>query len=507
MISDQPRLFITDGVVSSDEIAALLSIAEQEMDNAATQHDVTGLSFELELEAAPEVGRLQARIEAIVGVRNMAGTTMRFRRYVPGEYHPLHCDNYLREGYSLVATAMVCLTAAESGGETVFPEATPTPLSIRPVPGRLLFWFNHCPDGREDPAAQHESQAVRAGIKTTLTSFLYAPQSAAAAMPAACRAADPLAPGVAAWSDRPAPRTLVGRLFCVNDGVPSESISLLRAAARLRDVEYIEIDVRSFDYDPSWQLQPGDMLFRPAVSHAASRVEQFLYREGVATFWAGPLDIHFESSYWQALLSRLGVPMPRTIPCASPSRELLRTFVERLGGFPVVVKCPGSSRGIGTMRADSFPALFSIVDYALSMGSAPLLMAYVDNATHWRVVVVGQRAVAAYRNDQEDDDFRTYAGRDPSHYLSKVPEPLAALATSAVQALRLEHGGVDVLEHASGRLYVLEVNFPCYFPQAHLIAGIDVAGEMVEHLLVKAERLCCASEDRVPPGQRRSAPR
>ena len=64
---------------------------------------------------------------------------------------------------------------------------------------------------------------------------------------------------------------------------------------------------------------------------------------------------------------------------------------------------------------------------------------------------------------------------------------MVCLAVSAVQAIRRELGGVDILEHPSGRLYLLEANFPCYFPQAQVVAGIDVAGAMVDHLLTKRD--------------------
>jgi glutathione synthase/RimK-type ligase-like ATP-grasp enzyme len=54
-----------------------------------------------------------------------------------------------------------------------------------------------------------------------------------------------------------------------------------------------------------------------------------------------------------------------------------------------------------------------------------------------------------------------------------------------VRATRLEFGGVDILER-DGSSYLLESNFPCYYPHAQQIAGIDVAGAMVDHLLRKA---------------------
>ena len=46
-----------------------------------------------------------------------------------------------------------------------------------------------------------------------------------------------------------------------------------------------------------------------------------------------------------------------------------------------------------------------------------------------------------------------------------------------------------MLGHPSGRLYVLEVNMPCYFPQAQLRGGIDIAGAMIDHLQARSTRL------------------
>jgi glutathione synthase/RimK-type ligase-like ATP-grasp enzyme len=59
-------------------------------------------------------------------------------------------------------------------------------------------------------------------------------------------------------------------------------------------------------------------------------------------------------------------------------------------------------------------------------------------------------------------------------------------ALAAVMAELLEFAGVDVPEDPGGRPWVLQANFPCYFPQAQLVAGVDVAGAMVEFLVAKA---------------------
>jgi glutathione synthase/RimK-type ligase-like ATP-grasp enzyme len=56
----------------------------------------------------------------------------------------------------------------------------------------------------------------------------------------------------------------------------------------------------------------------------------------------------------------------------------------------------------------------------------------------------------------------------PSAELSKI-------AVSAVRLTRREFGGVDILEEARGRLFLLEANFPCYYPQAQLVTDADNA--------------------------------
>jgi hypothetical protein len=279
------------------------------------------------------------------------------------------------------------------------------------------------------------------------------------------------------------------KFVCVDDGVPAETPNLLRLACQARDIPFDSVDPRGFEFREETRLAAGDLLFRPAVSSAAQRVEQYLYRPGVATFYPAPDDIYFATTNPVLLHERVGLPLPRNIPCHTKDRAFVRACVDRLGGLPLIVKVMGGSGGVGVMTATTLPALFSLVDYLYDLGVAPYLMAYVDNAVHWRVVVVGDRAVAAYRNTLEEDDFRTYAGEATEDYFADVRPDLAELAVRAVGVVRRETGGVDLLEHPSGRIYLLEANFPCYFPQAQLVAGIDIAGMMVDHLVAKSHAL------------------
>jgi hypothetical protein len=225
--------------------------------------------------------------------------------------------------------------------------------------------------------------------------------------------------------------------------------------------------------------------------NAALHVEEFLVATNVATFHGETEGTFFPCASPVAVRQRAGIDGPRSFPVATTDPTLLRSFVERLGGFPVVLKVPGGEGGLGVMRVDGMIALASLLDYLVrGQGHVPMLSAYVPDATHHRVIVVGDRAVAAYENPVRDGDFRSTPSSEPQAYTASVPASLATMAVAATHAERIEFAGVDLIQHPSGRVYVLEVNYPCYFAQATLGGGVDVAGPMVDYLVARAQRLC-----------------
>lgn len=287
----------------------------------------------------------------------------------------------------------------------------------------------------------------------------------------------------AAWGTTPR-----RRLVYVDDGAPEAGTRFLRASCDERGVAFVHVEARCFDFHASKRLVAGDLLYRPAVSFVSRRVEQFLHAPGVATFYADPDGVHHTCVNAPWAFQHAGLPIPRTLPAFTSDPTALAGYARRLGGFPLVFKFPGRSRGRGVGRVDSLASLVSLVERAGAGGGSPWLMAYVPEAVHWRLVVVGDRVVASYRNATLQNDFRSAATRDPADYAAAPPEGMTALAVRATQVLRLELGGVDVLEHPpTGRLYLLECNFPCYFAQAQDVAGVDVSGAMVDHLLGKAD--------------------
>jgi len=193
-LSRAPRLYVADGFATDEEIARMLAVAADRDDltrrGVAMKHDTTGFSFEMPVPGDPCLEAYVARLHATVGMTNDFGNTLRFRRYAIGELHPPHLDCYRIGDLCLVATALLYLNDTAAGGETTFPRAVPKPIAVRPRKGRLVVWFNHYPNGLEDPTAWHESTPVTEGEKATLTAFIYKPiEYAAVRVPAVAAAA------------------------------------------------------------------------------------------------------------------------------------------------------------------------------------------------------------------------------------------------------------------------------------------------------------------------------
>jgi len=505
-LAESPRLFSRPEFVDEATRSQLLALALDDAALAAqgveVERNQTGRAAELPLQMHPALGRVAAAMEAALGMVDRQGGFLRMRHYGPGAGHPAHADTYEEGAHRLLATALLCLQAPESGGQTLFPDAAGGPLAVPHRAGQLVGWRNVLGDGETDWSSRHLGVPVVRGDKVILGCFFYGGLEDLAGAAEGERASDDERLAVRSLADDQRTASLRGfgrAMAVIDDGVPVETISLMQGACDERAITMVHVSPRGFDFAPERILRDGDMVYRPAISMHSMRVEQHMWHAGVASFHLDPDGPLFANINAMATFARAGLAVPRTYPLTSDDRDLMRTYVDALGGLPVVVKALGYSRGVGTIRADSLPSLFSIVDYALAEGSKPLLTAYVPDAVHWRVTVVGDRAVSGYRNVLDEDDFRTSGSEDPADYSAPLPVGTAEMAVAACRALRQAHGGVDILEHPSGRLYLLEANFPCYYAQSQLEAGVDVAGAMAQYLLEQAEALSPPSDAPMPP--------
>lgn len=257
-------------------------------------------------------------------------------------------------------------------------------------------------------------------------------------------------------------------------------MSLLVEAARHRGLAVNVPDVTAYGFDGA--VSAGDVVLRLGASIASELVEQHLWAPGVRTAYSDPDDMHLVVDQPCTLLAKHGIPVPDQVVCLNSERSRLAAHVERLGGYPVVVKVAGFEGGVGVMLAESLASLGSIVDHLLANGRPVTLQPLIRDVVHWRVVIVRGTVVAAYPNPTKRDDFRSAPSREPADFTLAPPRGVAAIAVRAAAAVHAGLAGVDVLVRDDER-WVLEVNSPCFYAQAQLDGGVDVAGRILDVLL------------------------
>lgn len=448
-----PRIDVLDDLVDTAGLADLRAIVGDRPDGAS-----------LSLADGAALARLDATLRGTLSVSAEAPSRFTVDRIPPGRSR--HLEALPEAG----ARAVVFLTPCE-GGALRFPATTP-PLQIAPQPGRAVVWRTTDDTGRPDAATRHAVQPVRKGERLAL------------AWSAGQRGRPALEP-TPAVAGAAAGRTFV----CVVDPeTPDTTRRFLREACTARDIAYEE---RTGAAVAPWEspLPEGTLLYRPGVSWAAQQAEALLYQPGVATFWRRPEGPFLVPTESELAFARAGLPVPRTAWLRTRDREALRAILDWLGGPPAVLRVPGGEGGVGVMRVDSLASLLGLVDLLGERGVTMRLSTFVPDAEHWRLVVVGERVVTAYRNPVRPHDFRSEPSESPADYGLEPSPELEDVAVRASHVVGSALAGVDVLRHPSGRFYLLEANFPCYFGQATEAAGVDVAGPMIDYLAGKADSL------------------
>ena len=181
------------------------------------------------------------------------------------------------------------------------------------------------------------------------------------------------------------------------------------------------------------------------------------------------------------------VRMPATLAaplCYTPGAPVsaaLLDKVERVLGYPVVVKECYGSLGKGVYLAEDRAQLTSIAEkLKLRPHLFQKFVAESAGKDH-RVLVVGGRAIAAMRRVSETD-FRSNAelgGRGEQYPLDTAT---AALCEKVADTLGLDFCGVDLLFGKDG-LEVCEVNSNAFFGTFERVTGINVARLYVRHIV------------------------
>lgn len=278
------------------------------------------------------------------------------------------------------------------------------------------------------------------------------------------------------------------RLFALHEGFyegVERRLQLLESACTARRIEFHTLDSLRCDYSKLPRLGRGDLLYNCA--RGSQVLESLLINEHVTTFYIRKPDyVNLASMTTLSIVhDKAGLPAPRTIHALTADRELLQRYVDHLGGFPLVLKVEGGTRGIGTIKVDSWTGLISIADHLIASGEKFILRQFIDAPYGVRAMVLGGRVAGALKFLMPAGDFRNAALLSDIRYepfdISSEDE---ALCVEATRLANLEMSGVDLLYDHSGKAYLLEINFPTGFQS---LSGEPwcIHEQWVDHLIAK----------------------
>lgn len=260
---------------------------------------------------------------------------------------------------------------------------------------------------------------------------------------------------------------------------------LLMAAAEAKGLTVKLVDVRSEVLHPA-TYQPD---FTIALERCVSTVKgtyatHFLEAMGVKVVNPSSVASVCEDKFLTSLaLERAGVPTPAFALVFGP--EEAKQAIDRLGGFPTVIKPNLGSWGRLLAKINDRDALEAVIEHKDVLGSpdhkAIYLQAYVNKpGRDIRVFVIdGEALCAIYRTSPHWITNTARGGQATNCPLTPQLNKIAKAASDAVG------GGIlalDVFETADGYT-INEINHTMEFKNSETPTGVSISGAMIDYCI------------------------
>jgi glutathione synthase/RimK-type ligase-like ATP-grasp enzyme len=264
----------------------------------------------------------------------------------------------------------------------------------------------------------------------------------------------------------------------------------IKLACEKLNVEFIAINSLMADYSKLPTLTKTDLLYN--ATRGSETLETLLLNKEVTTFYIHNPDFvvsNPDTTKYSIIHDKANLLSPKTIFNITADRQLLKKYVDYLGGFHSIIKAIGSTRGIGTIKIDSWQSLISTVDYLIKTTDKFIIRQFI-NANHGaRVMVLGDEVVAYKKFLFQEDDFRNAPILSQTRYEAiEIDDALKNLCIESVHLANLEMAGVDLLfEKETGKAYLLEINFPTGF-QSFMDNVPLITEKWIQYLIDKSKR-------------------
>jgi len=184
-------------------------------------------------------------------------------------------------------------------------------------------------------------------------------------------------------------------------------------------------------------------------------------------------------------LTESKVPVPETV--FVNSAEGMQEALDKLGGYPVVVKQVSGRQGKGIHLVKNRRDKQQICRHNLDQRKGLLVQRFIPpkGRQDIRVLVIGGKTVAAMELVPREGDFRANfhlsCKSQPKDLLPEIEEA----ALKAAETVGLEIAGVDIIVDQHDRISVIETNYSPGFKGLEAATGLDIAGRIVDYVVNK----------------------
>ncbi|MCZ6779624.1 MAG: RimK family alpha-L-glutamate ligase [Acidobacteria bacterium] len=187
--------------------------------------------------------------------------------------------------------------------------------------------------------------------------------------------------------------------------------------------------------------------------------------------------------FWtSSLLEEEGLPTPRTV-AAESFQDAMEAFA-KLGGN-VVVKPLFGSGGRGIFRLNDEEMAYRAFRTMEMHRWIYYLQEFIPRGLHdVRAFVIGERIVACCKRSAFD--WRRNVARGAMVRPFQLSEAQQELVLHTCSALQVEYAGVDLIEDAEGKTWILEANSIPGWVGLQESTSIDIAAEIAGHVLARA---------------------
>ena len=238
------------------------------------------------------------------------------------------------------------------------------------------------------------------------------------------------------------------------------------------------------------QLDDFDVMFN--LLHNPDEPLPYLFLkmlEEINVSVINPLQASVHTKFKPLVLQMLnsnGISTPKSIIIAKNFN--LDIIIDYLGGFPIILKTPYGSRGVGISICESERNLRSVIQTLIPQMQMLILQEFLPESagTDFKIIATKEQVICSFKRQASlPNEFRANVALGGIATPILIDEEMALLAKRVIKSLGLIVGSVDILHTCRGYL-VIDVNdlpeFNISFNQIEFIEK-DFASFFVAHLL------------------------